>query len=350
MKKVLSVVLAIVMIAACMPVAFAAECEHEYDAQSLVRPNYLNDGYYVCPLCDAKVVLKRADYSDFDDVYVTFCAYNMHVYASEEIDYEIYLAWEEEVAKAADYAVEQGLPDFYTSEEEFSIFNLHEGEQHILDGITAIFAEGIEKIDAILASYENPILFDGTDFEEAEYYFNLIAACYTEEEFNTTYQNILLRNPEELAEIFENYEALEGKLSEDRYSVTEEEYDEATAGMVYYFVAFANCIADLHNYGAYSDNGDGTHKVECSFCVAEKVDAHIWSEYVYNGDATTEADGTKTAECLVCDATDTVAAEGTKLPSGEETPEPDVGFFGRIIETIKAFFNNIIEFFKKMFA
>ena len=67
---------------------------------------------------------------------------------------------------------------------------------------------------------------------------------------------------------------------------------------------------------------EGKH---CSVCNAvlvaqEEVAAlgHEFKDYVYNNDATTTADGTKTATCeRGCGATDTKVAEGTKLP---ETP------------------------------
>ena len=45
--------------------------------------------------------------------------------------------------------------------------------------------------------------------------------------------------------------------------------------------------------------------------------AHVWGEYVYNNDATTEADGTETATCELCGAEDTRTAEGTKLEAQE---------------------------------
>ena len=68
---------------------------------------------------------------------------------------------------------------------------------------------------------------------------------------------------------------------------------------------------------------EGKH---CSVCNAilvaqEEIAAlgHDFKDYIYNNDATTTADGTKTAICEHgCGATDTKVAEGTKLP---ETPE-----------------------------
>ena len=61
--------------------------------------------------------------------------------------------------------------------------------------------------------------------------------------------------------------------------------------------------------------------VRCSVCSAvlscRTVDTpalgHSFTKYVYNNDATTEQDGTKTAKCDRCSVTDTIPAPGTKL-------------------------------------
>ena len=62
---------------------------------------------------------------------------------------------------------------------------------------------------------------------------------------------------------------------------------------------------------------DGTHHWKAATCghtaeVSEKAE-HTYGEYVSNKDATTEADGTKTRECTVCERKDTVTDEGTKI-------------------------------------
>ena len=62
---------------------------------------------------------------------------------------------------------------------------------------------------------------------------------------------------------------------------------------------------------------DGTYHWKSATCehtdaVSEKA-AHTFGEYVSNNDATTEADGTKTRECNVCEYEDTVTDEGSKI-------------------------------------
>lgn len=58
----------------------------------------------------------------------------------------------------------------------------------------------------------------------------------------------------------------------------------------------------------------------CALCgdkiVGEKTEkkSHSYGEYVYNDDATMEADGTKSRTCKVCGKVQTKTAEGTKLP------------------------------------
>ncbi len=85
-------------------------------------------------------------------------------------------------------------------------------------------------------------------------------------------------------------------------------------------------IAHVHNYTAAVtktatcvEEGVNTYTCSCGSSYTEPIPviAHSFGDYVYNNDATTEKDGTKTATCSVCGKTDTVTAEGTKktLPS-----------------------------------
>ena len=85
-------------------------------------------------------------------------------------------------------------------------------------------------------------------------------------------------------------------------------------------------IAHVHNYTAAvtkaatcAEEGVKTYTCSCgsSYTEAVPVIAHSFGDYIYNNDATTEKDGTRTATCSVCGATDTVTAEGPKksLPS-----------------------------------
>ena len=64
---------------------------------------------------------------------------------------------------------------------------------------------------------------------------------------------------------------------------------------------------------------EGKHCSTCNAVIVEQTEVaalgHKFEKYTYNNDATSDADGTKTATCeRGCGATDTKVAEGTKLP------------------------------------
>lgn len=85
-------------------------------------------------------------------------------------------------------------------------------------------------------------------------------------------------------------------------------------------------LVHVHSYSesvttAPSCTAEGVKTFACS-CGSSYTEAipaagHIWSDYAYNNDATTESDGTKTRYCTVCGERETVTAEGTRknLPS-----------------------------------
>ena len=77
-----------------------------------------------------------------------------------------------------------------------------------------------------------------------------------------------------------------------------------------------------HNYtstvtkaSTCTEDGIMTFICSCGDTYTEAIGkiAHSYGEYTYNNDATTENDGTKTATCALCGATDTITAEGTKI-------------------------------------
>lgn len=113
-------------------------------------------------------------------------------------------------------------------------------------------------------------------------------------------------------------------------------------------------IAHIHNYTAAvtkaatcAEEGVTTYTCSCGHSYTEPIakTAHSFGDYIYNDDATTEADGTKTATCSVCGATDTVTAEGTKktLPSWyDEHPgiPLNVATGNQIEGTLEAYFTD----------
>lgn len=61
-------------------------------------------------------------------------------------------------------------------------------------------------------------------------------------------------------------------------------------------------------------DGVKTYTCECGDSYTEEIKAtgHVFSEYLYNDDATFTEDGTETAKCSACDIEDTRTAQGTK--------------------------------------
>ena len=86
-----------------------------------------------------------------------------------------------------------------------------------------------------------------------------------------------------------------------------------------------------HNYtstvtktATCTEEGIVTYACSCGSSYTESVPtlSHSFGEYVYNNDATTENDGTKTATCSVCGTSDTIVAEGTKVEGTTYPPLP----------------------------
>ena len=100
------------------------------------------------------------------------------------------------------------------------------------------------------------------------------------------------------------------------------EYDGKTDTKTVDTPATGHSFTDYESNGDATCQADGTKTAECDYgcgttdTVADegsKLD-HKFTKYVSNNDATCQADGTKTAECdYGCGATDTIADEGSKL-------------------------------------
>ena len=77
-------------------------------------------------------------------------------------------------------------------------------------------------------------------------------------------------------------------------------------------------------------------------------------EYIPNNDATKDADGTKTATCVVCAAKDTIIDEGSKLvdtPDDSDTPDNSDDDCDHMCHKkgFSGFIWKIVRFFWKLF-
>ena len=108
----------------------------------------------------------------------------------------------------------------------------------------------------------------------------------------------------------------------DGVTIYTAEYDGKTDAKTVDTPATGHSFTDYESNGDATCQADGTKTAECDYgcgttdTVADegsKLD-HKFTKYVSNNDATCQADGTKTAECdYGCGTTDTIADEGSKL-------------------------------------
>ena len=106
--------------------------------------------------------------------------------------------------------------------------------------------------------------------------------------------------------------------------------------------------AQGHDWDTWTATNSQYHSASCKVCGETETTVHIFVEYIPNNDATKDADGTKTATCAVCDATDTVIDEGSKLVDTPEDPADDCSHICHSTG-FTSFFWKIIRIFWKLF-
>ena len=109
-----------------------------------------------------------------------------------------------------------------------------------------------------------------------------------------------------------------------------------------------SCTLDeISRYTAQFTNSAFMTQTKENVKTAEKI-PHSFTNYVSNGDATIDSDGTKTAHCdYGCGATDTVVDEGSQLPEITEYFEKqnDGAYYGKVFNATATFdFNGKIDY------
>ena len=264
MKKVLSVILAIMMVATFTPMAFAeGECKHAYDVHAIMREGYTN-----CENCG----VRSADFTECFKSYVKLMgkAYSI---GNSKIDNETL------------------LNRFFSDAQKMDISKLHratETDQVYVDNVTKEVNEYIEALND-----EFTVVYDATD---------LMAAIYRVESLDLKDVDVEMY-PQELLDktttaADEYLRAVRG-ISEG-HNVELEECIENGKTATYYYVSVLSCLDGNHQCTAYTDLGNGSHSTDCTFCNTKNIiSAHEWGEYVKS------EDGSKIAGCKYCDATDT---------------------------------------------
>lgn len=285
-KKILSMLMAVIMLLSVIPMAFATE-KNQYDL-------YVDE--YIKLVAYADSIYEPKEFRDYiTDTYVDI----LWKYNSRE--------W----AKSNPEELPDAIKELKAANEDI--------EQRIANG------------EAIIAINFYALI-------EADYYLRF----YSTGDVESFMMEILNYNEVYAQELYNSKDEINRIINENG---TQEEFDTAAQKLIDFYKAANNHFEDNHNPYKYEDTGDGTHKIECSFCGKNEVSNHLFVEYISNNDATEESDGTKTATCEFCGATDTIIDIGSKLDSKDDSCSCNChkgGFNGIIWK--------ILNFFYKLFG
>lgn len=321
MKKVLSVILAIMMIATFVPMAFAeGECEHVFNEETLVRPEIPEStGYYICSACNETVVVKAADYSQWYSAMLALQATRYSIYLPDGV-----------LDTQEVYDLDNEFADVFASGKisELKI----ESEQNEIDFITDRAKEYKTAIDTILEENGAVLVVDTTDY----YFYGMYCdtAFFIKKHDLNEIWAMEERFPEEMiaagSKATGDTIAYIRTAKENPEEASQEEFDAILKDQKIFAEAFFNCLEGKHDFLNCTDNLDGTHSLVCKFCSfdAKESVAHEWGEYISNGD------GTQTATCKYCDATDTT---GEKIFDWSKEISEVISIFISLIESLIAY-------------
>ncbi len=248
MKKLTAIILSIIMLVSVMPVAFAAdeECEHWFNNIIGERPNISEDGYCHCYKCG----VKGADFSEVIEVWIEAVGIYYSVYDSEiafERAHDVYSSVDEFIRRPIDEESEYVRVDYLTAE-----------DQSVVDEI-------VEKSRKFIADFKNEnylVIFDA--YEYAYYYTWAVTAIRGEGikfEFSKDFEKNFDESPFVYDELI--YEIRNGEKE-----VVAEDCIEKGENITFLFKNVRDCIFGNHRWGEYTENADGSKTANCTCCVA----------------------------------------------------------------------------------
>ncbi len=267
MKKLLSLVFAVIMVLSIMPVAYAERVTYSPEIEQ-----YIED-------------------------YIKGWAYARNIYETPEQRFE------------ADNIIDENT-DIFPSYK--NLINIEaDGRLEELTAFHESLKKGIDEVERKISDGELVIVVDV--YEYSKCFVFMEGHCYYSDEAlkglaDRDFNGDKYINAATEAEIA--IEQIEKMFSE--YTGTQAEFDAAVEKLKYYVNLLCDCLDGNHPYG----------------------------EYISDNNATEEADGTKTATCDFCGASDTITDEGTKLPEKEAT------FFEKLFDLIKDFLDIIFSIFE----
>ena len=276
MKKLLALVLSVIMVLSIMPMAYAGRVTYSPEIEE-----YIED-------------------------YIKGYAYFRNIYASREQKTEVENILKEPVDEALE--IEPTYKNLINIEADGRLEQLnafHEG-----------LKKGIDELEKKIADGEIVIVVD--IYEYFKLSFNLSAYYYDDEDKDESVDITESLKSEKYINAYAEFEIGMDMVSD----ITSFSYDDMSIYTQAYFDAAMAKITPFADLLFACLDGN-----------------HPYGEYISDNNATEEADGTKTATCEFCGATDTITDEGTKLPK-EETL-----FYEMIFDLIKDFLKLILSIF-----
>lgn len=246
-KKILAALIAIIMLVSSIPVAYAAEeCEHRFDNFLGERPNVRDDGYCYCSLCGAK----SADFSGVLEVFYELMAVNFSIYEpTAGLDREYLHEVVNETTDAL-YCYEEGNYFFigYATEED-------QGEIDFR----------VNNAKAVLKAFKDEgyaVLYDGTEVATLTMMVQFGAQWVGGNKIFTK----KMLDEEDAA--YDAYNAIAEKGELGLAPVTEQECAAEAEKLMACYRKMISCLEGNHTFGEYTDNGDGTKTAGCEYCNA----------------------------------------------------------------------------------
>ena len=249
MKKILAIVLSALMLMSIMPVAFAAdeECKHRFDNFLGERPNVRDDGYCYCSLCG----VKSADFSGVVEAFVRGTAILFSVYDADaglERDYlqgvlrritdELYFFEEDNYFTIA-YATEEEQDEI-----DFRVNNAKKVLDDFKNENYAVVYDATELATKYMSVYFQVQWYTGGERAFFGDYLNVVRAAMND------YENIVY--------------SVESGLIEADYEVCAKE----ATKVMNCFDRQISCLEGNHTFGEYTENADGSKTANCTCCVA----------------------------------------------------------------------------------
>ena len=256
-KKILSMLLVMIMLLSVMSLSFTAS---------------------------AKVTSKEA--IEFLEAYWKADIYSINIYKVDAVNPDTLRHELNDIMLEAIYEAEKCLPVDKTRFYDYE-FLTDSANAYALVEAKEIFEAVIPKLEAHIESRGAVLVLDLYEYAYKLPSFDIIypseklEALYDSEKFNENSQKFLVTIGKEIGDYINNA----------YYNLTanQAEFDALVKNAYPFFEKIYNCL-------------DGNH---------------LYGEYISNNDTTEEADGTKTATCEFCGATDTVVDEDSKLDSDD---------------------------------